>query len=156
MTDKTRNTLIQLLHQSARCLDDDNYSDFIKLFAADGEYIISSRAPELAEKMIWMRRSRDELEERLAAVSQHEWEIAGIEQSRILSVDSVTVTVTGKSAHSSSTFSLFHTDTQGRSELYVVGRYEDEWTAADAQWLLSRREVQLKTRLLKLLSPLPV
>lgn len=155
MTDKTRNTqLIQLLHQSARCLDDDNYNDFIKLFAADGEYIISSRAPELAERMIWMRRSRDELEERLTAVSQHEWEISAIEQSRILSVDSVTVT--GKSAHSSSTFSLFHTDAQGRSELYAVGRYEDQWTAADTGWLLKRREVQLKTRMLKLLSPLPI
>ena len=154
MTDTKRNKLIQLLHKSTRYLDDNNYRDFVELFSADGEYIISSRAPELSEKMIWMRRNRDELEERLKAVNQHEWEIAGIEQTRILSVDSLTLAE--NSASSSSSFSLFHTGAEGRSELYAVGRYEDEWTVSGTQWQLHRREVQLKTRLLKLLSPLPI
>ncbi|NKB38122.1 MAG: hypothetical protein GKR93_13325 [Gammaproteobacteria bacterium] len=154
MTDNSRDTLIQLLHLSARYLDDSNHTSFLELFTKDGEYLISSYAPELADKMIWMRRSRDELEDRLAAVNEHEWEIAGIEQTRVLSVD--VVSVTDNSARSSSSFSLFHTDAEGRSELYAVGRYEDEWAATKSVWLLSRREVQLKTRLLKLLSPLPV
>ena len=154
MTLDTHDTLLRLVHRSARLLDDQDHDAFLALFSSDAQYSITSKAPELPEKMIWMRRSRDELAERLEAMSSHEWEIAGIEQTRIVSVD--TISIEADAALTSTGFSLFHTDASGRSELYVVGRYEDKWRASDDGWLLEEREVALRTRLLKLLSPLPI
>ena len=40
-------------------------------------------------------------------MSEHEWEIAGVEQTRVLSVD--LVEINGKTANTSSSFALYHT-----------------------------------------------
>ena len=154
MTLDTHDRLLRAIHRSARLLDDQDHEAFLDLFTSDAQYSITSKAPELPEKMIWMRQSRDDLAERLKAMTSHEWEIASVEQTRIVSVDSISVTE--NTALTSSSFSLFHTDSSGRSELYVVGRYEDTWQVNGSSCLLERREVALRTRQLKLLSPLPI
>ena len=154
MTLDTHDNILRLVHRSARLLDDQDHDAFLDLFGDDAQYSITSKAPELPNKMIWMRHSRDELAERLKAMTSHEWEIASIEQTRIVSVD--TITVKENTALTSSSFSVFHTDAEGRSELYVVGRYEDKWVASSSRWILENREVALRTRMLKLLSPLPI
>jgi 3-phenylpropionate/cinnamic acid dioxygenase small subunit len=154
MTIEKQMQLTRLLHLSARYLDDRNYNSFLQLFTEDGEYCISCQAPELSGKMIWMQRNRDELRERIDAMEKHEWEIACVQQTRIISVD--TIKIAEESASTSSSFSLFHTDDDGRSELYVVGRYDDEWTFSANSWFLIKREVALRTRLLNMLSPLPI
>ncbi|MBT7950121.1 MAG: SnoaL-like domain-containing protein [Gammaproteobacteria bacterium] len=154
MTFETQESLKRILHRSARYLDDQNYSAFLDLFTDKADYSITCLAPELQKKMIWMQRSRDELAERIAAMNEHEWEIACVQQTRIISVD--TILITGNAATTSTSFSLYHTLDDGSSELYVLGRYEDEWLNSDDSWLISNREVALRTRKLKLLSPLPV
>ncbi len=146
--------LISQVHLSARHLDDHRYTEFLQLFAEEGEYSITTLAPELPEKMIWMQSSRQELAVRVDTMNEHEWEIARVMQTRIVSVD--TISVTEKAANTSTSFSLFHTLDDGSSELYVLGRYEDEWLNLDGLWLISNREVALRTRKLKLLSPLPI
>ena len=146
--------LTRQIHASARCLDERDYEAYLACFCEDAEYAISTRAPELREKMVWMRASRTELAERLASIDQHEWEIAAIEQSRLLSVDAVDIH--GDKARTSSGFALYHTDEAGRSSLYAVGRYEDEWLESGQGWCLAYREVVLKTRQLEPLSPLPI
>ena len=146
--------LTRLLHSSTRMLDDKNYDAFLELFASEGEYSITCLTPELDEKMIWMKVSRSEIDARLNAMNEHEWQIAHVEQTRILSVD--TIDIGENSSNTSSSFSLYHTDQQGRSELYVLGRYEDEWQYLSNRWVLVKREVALRTRLLKMLSPLPI
>ena len=142
------------VHKSARYLDDHDFDSYLQLFTSDGEYSISTRAPELAEPMIWMQQTRDELAERFQSMTEHEWEIARIEQSRIISVD--TIELNGSDALSSSSFVLYHTDAMGVSSCYAVGRYEDKWINATGACLLARREVLLKTRQLSVLSPLPL
>ncbi|MCZ6527044.1 MAG: nuclear transport factor 2 family protein [Gammaproteobacteria bacterium] len=151
---ETQLTLTRLLHHCARYLDDHKYNAFLQLFADEGEYSISCIAPELPEKMIWMQRTRHELGERIKAMDEHEWEIARIDQTRIISVD--TMSVAENSASTSTSFSLYHTDQDGRSKLFAVGRYEDQWECSVDSWLLTKREVALKTRLLDMLSPLPI
>lgn len=146
--------LTRQIHASARCLDERDYDAFLACFIEDGEYSISTRAPELQEKMTWMRVSRAELAERLASIDQHEWEITILEQSRLLSVDRVAID--GDTARTSSGFALYHTDEAGCSTLYAVGRYDDDWHRRGGRWRLGRRDVVLKTRQLEPLSPLPI
>ena len=87
-------------------------------------------------------------------MSEHEWEIAGVEQTRVLSVD--LVETNGKTANTSSSFALYHTGQEGLTSCYAVRRYDDCWEKVTDTWKLGRRRVVLKTRQLSMLSPLPI
>ncbi len=146
--------LLRRIHLSARYLDDHDFDAFLELFVEDGEYSIVVQAPELPGVMTWMQGSKAELAERLAAVPRHEWEIMQLEQTRLVSVD--VFDINKDKATSSSSFAIFNTDTDGRSSCYAVGRYDDQWQECGDSWCLAVRRVVLKTRLLSILSPLPL
>ncbi len=146
--------LTRLIHASARHLDDQNFGAFLELFIEDGNYAIIAQAPELSTPMTWMQRSKTELAERIAAVPRHEWQIMQPEQTRLVSVD--VLDVDNDRATSSSSFVVFNTDSEGRTSCYVVGRYEDQWQNDNDKWFLEQRQVVLRTRLLTMLSPLPI
>ena len=146
--------LNRLIHASARYLDDHDFQAYLELYREEGVYTIVARAPELPDPMIWMQRSRAELRERIASMSEHEWEIAGVEQTRVVSVD--IVEVNGATADTSSSFALYHTGQEGLTSCYAVGRYDDCWEKAADTWKLGSRQVMLKTRQLGMLSPLPI
>ena len=146
--------LKRLVHASARFLDDNEFQAYLDLYKEEGAYLIVTKAPELPEPMIWMQRTRDELRERISSMSEHEWEIAGVEQTRVVSVD--IVEVNGETATTSSSFALYHTGQEGLTSCYAVGRYDDCWEKAADTWKLGSRRVVLKTRQLAMLSPLPI
>ena len=146
--------LKRLVHASARYLDDHDFQAYLDLYREEGVYSIVTKAPELPEPMIWMQRSRGELQERISSMSEHEWEIAGVEQTRVVSVD--IVEVDGETANTSSSFALYHTGQEGLTSCYAVGRYDDRWEKAADTWKLGSRRVVLKTRQLGMLSPLPI
>ena len=146
--------LKRLVHASARFLDDNEFQAYLDLYKEEGAYLIVTKAPELPEPMIWMQRTRDELRERISSMSEHEWEIAGVEQTRMVSVD--IVEVNGETATTSSSFALYHTGQEGLTSCYAVGRYDDCWEKAADTWKLGSRRVVLKTRQLGMLSPLPI
>ena len=146
--------LNRLIHASARYLDDHEFQAYLDLYREEGVYSIVTKAPELPEPMIWMQRSRSELQERISSMSEHEWEIAGVEQTRVVSVD--LIEVNGETATTSSSFALYHTGQEGLTSCYAVGRYDDCWEKAEDAWKLGSRRVVLKTRQLGMLSPLPI
>lgn len=146
--------LKRLVHASARYLDDRDFQAYLDLYREEGVYSIVTRAPELPEPMVWMQRDRVELGERIDAMSEQEWEIAEVEQTRIVSVD--LVQVNGATANTSSSFALYHTGEEGLTSCYAVGRYDDSWEKATDSWKLGRRRVVLTTRQLGMLSPLPI
>ena len=155
MTFLNTETLRALIHSSARYLDDRSYTNFTDLFRDDGEYRIETIAPECPAPMIWMLLSREEMIDRFEAAPKHEWQITNIpEQSRLVAVD--TIDVDESDAQTSSTFCLFHTEEDGQSHCYAVGRYEDYWIQSNNSWKLRRRTVNLKTRMLPIPSPLPI
>lgn len=151
---QTEMELNRLVHHSARFLDDHDFDAYLQLFADPAEYLICVTAPEVPQPMIWMQQTIQQLSGRITAMKQHEWEIARLEQTRLVSLD--TLSHDGQLARTSSSFALYHTDQAGRSACYAVGRYEDSWQHSTGRWLLSKRQVVLKTRLLDRLSPLPV
>ncbi len=150
----TQLELDRLIHASARFLDDHDFPAYLDLYKEEGIYTIVTRAPELPEPMIWMQCQRAELSERINAMPEHEWEIAEVEQTRVISVDVMQVDEPG--AHTSSSFALYHTDQQGVTSCYAVGRYDDCWERVADTWKLNSRRVELKTRQLIMLSPLPI
>jgi len=155
MTVNAHEQLRGLVHASARFLDDHAYEQFTRLFADDGEYRVETTAPECPQPMVWMLMSRDELSERLESAEIHEWKISSVPvQTRLVAVD--TVDVSSKNATTSSSFCLFHTNQDGSSEVFAVGRYEDQWNRTGEDWRLARRRVDLKTRLLAMPSPIPI
>ena len=83
--------LNRLIHASARYLDDHDFQAYLELYREEGVYTVIAKAPELAEPMVWMQYSCSELRERIAAMTEQEWEIADVEQTRVLSVDLVEV-----------------------------------------------------------------
>ena len=146
--------LNRLIHASARYLDDHDFQAYLDLYREEGVYSVATKAPELPDPMIWMQRSRAELQERISSMSEHEWEIAGVEQTRVISVD--VVEVNGEEANTSSSFALYHTGEEGLTSCYAVGRYDDRWEKDTDTWKLLSRRVLLKTRQLSMLSPLPI
>ena len=146
--------LNRLIHASARYLDDHDFQAYLDLYREEGVYSIVTRAPELPEPMVWMQRNRAELSERIDAMSEQEWEIAEVEQTRIVSVD--LVQVHSATANTSSSFALYHTGEEGLTSCYAVGRYDDCWEKDTDTWKLLSRRVLLKTRQLSMLSPLPI
>lgn len=146
--------LNRLVHATARYLDDRDFQAYLELYREGGSYTIVTKAPELPEPMVWMQRNRTELSERIAAMSEQEWEIAEVEQTRVVSVD--LVEVNGRAANTSSSFALYHTGEEGLTSCYAVGRYDDCWEKETDTWKLLSRRVVLKTRQLSMLSPLPI
>jgi len=146
--------LKRLIHASARYLDDHEFQAYLDLYREEGVYSVVTKAPELPDPMIWMQRSRTELQERISSMSEHEWEIAGVEQTRVVSVD--VVEADGEKANTSSSFALYHTGEEGLTSCYAVGRYDDCWEKDTDTWKLLSRRVLLKTRQLSMLSPLPI
>ena len=146
--------LNRLIHASGRYLDEREFQAYLDLYREQGSYEIVTRAPELPEPMVWMQCSRAELSARIAAMSEQEWEIAEVEQSRVLSVE--VIELGAVRAQTSSTFALYHTSQEGTTSLYATGRYDDCWEADADSWKLLSRRVVLKTRQLKMLSPLPI
>lgn len=147
-------TLRRLIHASARHLDNRDYAGFVDLFAPNGEYRVDAKAPELTDTMTWMEMTRDELAERCKQLGRQEWEITSYEQTRLLSIDIVDVDT--DTAHTSTGFVIYHTDTDGATQCYAAGRYEDDWHRSSDDWFLTARRVDLKTRLLSPMSPLPL
>jgi 3-phenylpropionate/cinnamic acid dioxygenase small subunit len=154
MMSNAAESLRRQVHLAARHLDDGDYTSFLNLFTDQGEYRVEAQAPELAQPMTWMHMARDELGERCAQLSRQQWQIADYHQTRLLSLD--IADIEGDQAHTSTGFVIYQTDQQGRSECYAVGRYEDEWRTESGHWKLDSRCVQLKTRLLSPMSPLPL
>ena len=146
--------LNRLVHATARYLDDRDFQAYLELYREGGSYTSVTKAPELPEPMVWMQRNRTELSERIAAMSEQEWEIAEVEQTRVVSVD--LVEVNGRAANTSSSFALYHTGEEGLTSCYAVGRYDDCWEKETDTWKLLSRRVVLKTRQLSMLSPLPI
>lgn len=155
MSNSDRETLRALVHSSARSLDDRRYAHFTALFCEDGEYRVETAGPECPRPMTWMLLSRQELAERFEVAPAHEWQISSlVQQTRLVSVDLIEIGQT--TANTSSSFCLFHTDEDGSSNCYALGRYEDCWHLLDNEWKLKQRTVHLKTRMLAIPSPLPI
>ena len=136
----------------ARLLDACDFDDFTALFAEDAEYAIEVTTPEIKRDSTWLRADRTELARLLSESSQHIHDLAA--RFHMVTVDEIDIE--RDTASSLSRFVVVRTDLQGRSNVYAVGIYEDEWTARERGWMIARRTVRLQTRMMEAPTPMPL
>jgi hypothetical protein len=153
MSVEAREALRGAVHSTGRWLDDGRYDDYVGLFAADGEYRLEARSPELRRPMTWMALDRDGLRQLLDAAPGHQWPIG--ERTHLIAVDDIDL---GQEAATvAATFCVLRTDDGGRLDCYAAGRYDDLWIAGGGgRWRLRRRVATLRNRLLAVPSPIPL
>lgn len=141
-----------LVVHSARLLDAEAFDDYVALYAAGAEYAIEVASPEIKKTATWLRADRDELGRLLSESSQHIHDRA----ARFHHVNVDEVEIDGDTASSRSSFIVVRTDPHGRSGLYADGSYDDAWVRRDEGWLIARRTVLLRTRMLDTPTPMPL
>ncbi len=138
--------------QSARLLDACAFDGYIALFAEDAEYAMEVTTPEIKRDSTWLRADRTELARLLSESSQHIHDLAA--RFHLVTVEEIDIE--RETASSVSRFIVVRTDLQGRSNIYAVGTYEDEWIAGEGGWAIARRTVRLQTRMMEAPTPMPI
>lgn len=144
--------LRSLIGRSGRLLDEHRFSDYVDLFADDGSYAITAKAPELPEPMVWMAQSRRELAQLFESIPSHEWDLG----ERLHLIAPGEIDIVGDRATAVSAFCIYRIDGDGRQDAYVSGRYDDSWIRTAGGWKLANREARVANRLWRAPSPIPV
>lgn len=141
-----------LISRSVRFLDEARFADFIGLFAPEGRYALQADSPEIGQSMTWLDLDRGELEALLEESPQHVHDLA--DRKHMVTVEEIDFTA--DAAEVLSNFSVFRTDIDGRTDVYAVGRYEDELARAGEAWHIVNRRVMVQTRMFRTPTPTPL
>jgi len=159
-------TAAELVARAALALDDEDFTGFLALCTGDFRYEVRTWSPELRKWMTWLAQSRSELEALLGALPEHLRRRGRL--LRHLGPTIVDAGAPGPGAESAGTllattsFAIFHTDPDGRTRLWVVGRYRDRIVVGAAAapgtpgLRLAAREAVLDTRDLGIGSHVPI
>ncbi len=137
---------------SVRLLDACAFDEFVALFAEEAEYAIEVATPEIRRQSTWLRADRAELSRLLSESSQHIHDLA----SRFHFVNVEEIDIDRQAASSRSRFIVVRTDLRGRSGVYAIGTYEDEWVSRGQAWMIAKRTVKLQTRMMEAPTPMPL
>lgn len=164
-------TAAELVARAALALDDEDFAGFLALCTGDFRYEARSWSPELRKWMTWLAQSRSELEALLAALPEHLRRRGRLLRQlgpTIVDADVPEPGAEGAGAagagalRATTSFAIFHTDPDGRTRLWVVGRYRDRIVVGAAgpggatNARLASREVVLDTRDLGIGSHVPI
>ena len=139
-----REAITDLIGRSCALLDDERFEDWIALCTPDFHYSITAVSEEIGQKMEWMNQDRDGLRILLSGIHEHERSVGRL--SRLVGVVRITGEESDGSIGVESPVAIYHTDLEGSSGLYAVGRYIDRVNQNGAWPLLAEREVALQTR----------
>lgn len=149
-----REAIRLLTSRSVRFLNAGRFSDFIDLFAPDGRYVLEADSAEIGKTMTWLDLSRDELNALLEESPQHVHDLAA--RKHMVTVEELDFTADRDAASTLSSFSVFRTDIDGRTEVYAVGSYEDSLVRIDDEWRIAHRRVRVQTRMFRTPTPTPL
>lgn len=102
--------------------------------------------------MVWLSLDRAGLEALFAELPSHVHDESS--RKHLITVDQVLLEQGSAVVHS--TFVVYRTDQSGRTELFCVGTYEDQFLGAETHWEITARRVRLETRLLSTPTPVPL
>ena len=139
-----RETITGLIAQSCALLDEERFEDWIALCTKDFQYSITAVSVEIGRKMEWMNRDRESLRTLLEGVQEHERSVGQLSRhvGQLLFVGGVQNGMYSVE----SPVAIYHTDLDGSSSLFAVGRYLDRVNTGGETPLLAAREVALQTR----------
>lgn len=147
-----KETLEQLIMEAASLLDEEAFKKWMSLCSADFEYKITAHSPEIGQRMEWWHQDKATLEVTLANVNEHVRAQGTIKRH----LGPVRLIANGERPRTEASVVLWHTDLQGTTQLYAVGRYIDDFVVEDDAVRFERREVALETRRLPFGSHAPL
>lgn len=139
-----REAITDLIAQSCALLDDERFEDWIALCAPDFHYAITAVSEEIGKKMEWMNQDREGLRSLLSSIHEHERSVGRL--NRHVGLIQIEAAPGGHAIMVESPVAIYHTDLDGSSSLYAVGRYLDRIRPNGHRPLLADREVALQTR----------
>ena len=147
-----REAIRELIGATAAVLDKEDLAGWIRLFAPESEYEVSTYSREIRANMSWWKTARPDLDRMLDEVQQHVRDSG----RRLHVVSPISIAVSGNRARAVSHFLALRTQNDGETHLYVAGRYEDELVKQGGRWLYARHHAVLETRMLESFTHLPL
>lgn len=141
-----------LVAKASSLLDAENFAEWITLCATGFEYSITAFSDEIGQKVHWMVQDRTSLQNLLETVNGHERDGGKIRRH----LGMVRLVEKGDKPRAESSVILWHTDMQGTTQLFAVGKYVDDFVVTNDALLFERREVVLETRRLPYTSHVPL
>ena len=143
-----------LIMRSCLLLDDERFDDYLALWSPRGRYRITSWSPDLRKELVLLDLPLADLRQLLENVPNHE-RMAGT-FSRHATGPLVEWPDGEDAARATSSLLVVHTDLEGVSSVYAVGKYLDDIEIAGGDARIVSREVRLETRQLGTGSHVPM
>jgi len=134
--------LSEVLVSTGHFLDAADYDSYLDLFCDDAEYQVVSYVPEIASEDVWMDYTKSELQHLLNEEPYHHWNTG--QRTHFISTPLFENTTPEVSTLASVV--IYRTDTDGRTDIYAVGQYKDNWIESKLGWRLKKRVLHLATR----------
>jgi methanesulfonate monooxygenase small subunit len=134
----------ELIYRSCLLLDREDFAGFLALCAPGLHYVVTVYSPEIRKEMTWMEQDFEGMKALLAMVPQHLRRTGSLH--RHVSVYEIERAPKDGVVGALSSFQITHTEHDGRSRLFVVGRYHDRIDVSDPAPLLLERRAHLETR----------
>lgn len=143
-----------LVKASCLLLDEENFTEWLALCAEDFCYRLHAYSDELRSEMTWLKQSKDQLRILFDTLPEHQRYSGRF--FRHVSVQELTRDEGVGEVRAISTVLIAHTDLDGLSILYAVGRYRDRVSLTGHRPLLVERVLDLDTRVLPFGSHMPL
>lgn len=150
-----RDAVAWSVRRSCVLLDEERFEDWVGLFDEDALYRITAHSPEIRKTMVWLELDRDGLADLVSRLRFHlrkpgrRTRLATVMEADPPPADERAVDCLTRVA-------VYETDEKGRTQLWCVASYRDRWVLADGGLALSRRVVDMETRVLDTGSLTPV
>lgn len=146
--------VVSLLQDSCRLLDKEDFAEWLAMCADDFSYRLHAYSHELRSEMTWLEHSKDQLRILFDTLPEHQRYPGRF--LRHVSVQEITQGESAGEVRVTSTVLISHTDFEGLSRLYAVGRYRDQVSLTGDRPQLLERAVDLDTRVLPFGSHIPL
>jgi methanesulfonate monooxygenase small subunit len=147
-----RDAITDLIYDASRLLDDEHFDEWLNLCAPDFGYRITTFSDELGKAMTWMQQDKAGMAHVFSNVKSHERYTGRLRRH----VSMPRVRADGGVAAVTSAVAVYHTETNGVTQLYAIGLYRDLVKEIDGRVLFAQREVNLDTRRLPFGSHVPI
>ena len=139
--------------RSCVLLDENRYDDYLELWSPNGKYRITSWSPDLRKELVLLDLDVDAYRTLLSNIQHHQRMLGHL--SRHITGQLIEENGDGRAKVTSSLL-VVHTDLEGVSKLFAVGKYLDRMEDMEDSPLISAREVRLETRQLGPGSHIPI
>lgn len=144
--------IFNFVRLTAARLDEEALDLWLQMFAPISSYQIATSSPEIGTDMSWWNSNQDELKKIITEVSDHVRDRA----KRLHLLTPISAEINDDHASVLTHFTIFRTETDGRSSLYLTGRYNDELLKINGEWYYETHNVKLDTRILEPFTHLPL